>query len=144
MTNNRGLYIVIVILILIVIGGGIFFSSDKGAKEEVQGPATELTTDNEMVDCGKAEDPMCFLNRMNGCLPVTVKMTGSDNTTEIDLTILGVENEKCHFQRKINGVLSLDCYFPKGTLNMDTLDQTFGNDKGLQKVVDDACKPAGW
>ena len=54
------------------------------------------------------------------------------------MTILGVENEKCHFQRKINNVLSLDCYFPKGTLNMDTLDQTFGNDKGLQKVVDDA------
>jgi hypothetical protein len=59
------------------------------------------------------------------------------------MTILGVENEKCHFQRKINDVLDLNCFFPKGTMNSDTLDQTFGNDKGLQKVVDDACK-SGW
>ena len=81
---------------------------------------------------------------MNGCLPVTTKMTGTDSTTTIDITILGIENDKCHFQRKINNVLNLDCYFPKGTLNMDTLGQTFGTDKGLQKVVDDACKPVGW
>lgn len=140
MTNNKILYIVIAILILIVIGGGIFFlSNDKDAKEGAQVPATG----NEMVDCGKAKDPTCFINRMNGCLPVTVEMTGSDNTTKIELMILGIENDKCHFQRKIDNVLNLDCYFPKGTMNMDILDQTFGNDKGLQKVVDDNCK-SGW
>ncbi len=70
-------------------------------------------------------------------------MTGSDGSN-IQITILGIENETCHFQRKINDVLGLDCHFPRGTMNMDTLDQTFGNDKGLQKVVDDACKAPGW
>lgn len=101
------------------------------------------TPENEMVDCGKAEDPSCFINRMNQCLPVTTKMVGSDGTTNIEITILGVVNETCHFQRKINNVLDLNCYFPQGTMNMNTLDQTFGNDKGLQKVVDDSCK-SGW
>jgi len=96
-----------------------------------------------MVDCGQTDDPMCFANRMNGCLPVTTKMIGSDGKTSIEITILGVENEKCHFQRKINDVLDMDCYFPKGTLSMNTLDQMFGNDKGLQQVVDDACQ-LGW
>ena len=149
MTKNKGLYLIIVILVLIIIGAGIFFLSNKGAEEktEVGQPTTATQTpadDKEMVDCGEAKDPTCFLNRMNECLPVTVKMTGSDNTTEIEMTILGIENDKCHFQRKINNVLNLDCYFPKGTLNMDTLDQMFGDDKGLQKVVDDACKPVGW
>ncbi|MDD5043840.1 MAG: hypothetical protein PHD51_04265 [Patescibacteria group bacterium] len=151
MTNSKVLYIIIVILVLIVIGGGIFLLCNKGAEEEGEpttaSPSTEAqtpATDKEMVDCGKAEDPFCFVNRMNQCLPVTAKMMGSDGVTSIEITILGVENEKCHFQRKINDVANLDCYFPKGTLNMDTLDQTFGNDKGLQKVVDDACSPAGW
>jgi hypothetical protein len=97
-----------------------------------------------MVDCGLAEDPMCFLGRLNGCLPVTTKMTGSDNKTAIEMTILGIENEKCHFQRKINNAVDLDCYFPKGTLSWDAIDQTFGNDRGLQKVVDDACVRPGW
>jgi len=139
MANKKGSYLIIAILVLIVIGGGIFFLSNKDVKEETQAPATE----SGMVDCGKAKDPGCFINRMNGCLPVTVKMTGSDNTTEIDLTVLGIENEKCHFQRKINNVTDLNCYFPKGTMNWNTIDQTFGNDKGLQKVVDDNCK-SGW
>ena len=150
MTNNKILYIVIVVLVLVIVGGGLFFlSGNKDAQKETgdgqQTTAVETPkADEEMVDCGQAQDPGCFLNRMNQCLPVTAKMTGSDGNTSIDITILGVENEKCHFQRKLNNALDLDCYFPKGTLNMDTLDQTFGNDKGLQKVVDDACKPAGW
>jgi len=127
------------LLSLLVLGasgcGQELATSDNGNK------AVDL---NQMVDCSKAADPGCFVNRMNQCLPVTAKMIGSDGSTEIDITILGVENETCHFQRKLNGVLNLDCYFPKGTMNTDTLDQTFGNDKGLQKVVDDACKPGGW
>jgi hypothetical protein len=162
MTSNTVLYIVVIVLVLVVVGGGLFFFlGNKGAQKETgtgqqasaspstaaQTLATETqtpATSTAMVDCSKASDPFCFLNRMSGCLPVTTNMTGSDSKTAIEITILGVENGKCHFQRKINNVLSLDCYFPKGTLNKDTLDQTFGNDKGLQKVVDDACKPAGW
>ena len=149
MTNNKILYIVITVLALAVIGGGLFFFlNNKGSQKETQTPVTETqtppATKEEMVDCGEAQDPGCFLGRMNGCLPVTTKGMASDGKTTLEITILGVENEKCHFQRKINNVLNLDCYFPKGTLNADTLDQTFGNDKGLQKVVDDACKPAGW
>jgi hypothetical protein len=161
MTNNKILYIVIAILVLAVIGGGLFlFLGNKGGQKEIgtgeqttaspstatQTPATGVqtsTADQTMVDCS-GKDPGCFFNRMNGCLPVTAKMTGSDGKTAIEVTILGVENEKCHFQRKINNVLDLDCHFPKGTLNENTLDQTFGNDHGLQKVVDDACSRPGW
>ena len=107
-------------------------------------PASAVPVDDvKMVDCGKVNDPSCFIRRMNQCLPVTTKMTGSDGSS-IDITVLGIVNETCHFQRKINDVLNIDCYFPKGTMNMDTLDQTFGNDKGLQKVVDGACKSPGW
>jgi len=126
-----------------------------GSKKTVVAPTNQETVATQqeavtpvvdklaMVDCGTGQDPSCFANRMNECLPVTIQMMGGDKTTKIVMTILGVENEKCHFQRKINDVLNLNCFFPKGTMNMDTLDQTFGNDKGLQQVVDDACK-SGW
>jgi|GEM_PF-1334870 len=155
MTNNKTLYIIIIVLVLVVIGGGLFFFlSNKGAQKET-GSSQQTTAlpstaaqmsvaDKTMVDCTGAADPSCFINRMNGCLPVTTKMTGTNSTTTIDITVLGIENDTCHFQRKINDVLNMDCYFPKGTLNADTLDQTFGNDKGLQKVVDAACKSVGW
>jgi len=161
MANNKTLYFVIVVLILLIIGIGLFFFLNKKGGNEIPAPATEntqkeapassvnvqenaqtSTSEEKMVDCGTAENPSCFMGRANSCLPVKVKMVGSDNKTEIELTILGVENDKCHFQRKLNGVLNLNCYFPKGTNMMNAIDQTFGNDHGLQKVVDDAC--AGW
>ena len=146
MTNNKILYIVVIVLALAVISGGLFFflGNKSALEEKATEPVAVAPTQEEMVDCGQAQDPGCFMNRMSGCLPVTTKMIGSDGATAIEITILGIENEKCHFQRKINNVVDLNCYFPKGTLNGDTLDQTFGNDKGLQKVVDDACSPAGW
>lgn len=106
--------------------------------------AAAAAAEQEMVVCTFDNDPFCFVNRMNQCLPVTAKMTASDGSTTIDITILGQVNDTCHFQRKMNGVLGLDCYFPRGTMNMDTLDQTFGNDKGLQSVVDAACRVVGW
>ncbi|MGB9762430.1 MAG: hypothetical protein ACPLW7_00205 [Minisyncoccia bacterium] len=97
-----------------------------------------------MVDCGILTEPTCFFSRMTNCLPVKAQLTVNDGSS-IEITILGIENDKCHFQRKINNVLNLDCYFAKGTLNPDTIDQTFGNDKGpeVKKIVDEACKPAG-
>jgi len=144
--NKKILYSIIVIL---VVGGVLFFFLNNKNKQKGDQLTTPNTVqapvdDKTMVDCGEAKDPGCFMNRMNGCLPVTTKMVGSDGATQIDITILGVENETCHFQRKINNVMDLNCYFPKGTMNKDTFDQMFGNDKGLQKVVDDACKyPTG-
>jgi PBP1b-binding outer membrane lipoprotein LpoB len=142
----KNIIIAMVIIGVLVLSGCAGTTQQKTTEKEINTGVQEETqaSASEMVDCGKAEDPSCFLNRMNSCLPVTAKMTGTDGSTAIDITILGIVNDTCHFQRKLNDVLNLDCYFPKGTMNMDTLDQTFGNDKGLQKVVDDNCKSPGW
>jgi hypothetical protein len=140
---KRGVVIGIILgIILILVVGFFILTNNKGdVSNQANSQLNENT--NGMIDCGMMNNPSCFANRMNGCLPVTGKMTGSDGSTKIELTILGVENETCHFQRKINNVVDLNCFFPKGTMNWDTIDQTFGNEKGLQKVVDDACK-SGW
>lgn len=154
MKNKKVLYVVaaiLVVLVCVILTIGKNNSPKNGqAGQSTNNEASDATTplsaaDNTnqsetMVDCGSASDPSCFMNRMNGCLPVTIQMTGNDQTTKIELTILGIENDTCHFQRKINNTTDLNCYFPKGTMNWDTIDQTFGNDRGLQKVVDSACK----
>lgn len=159
MTNKKSLYdLIISIIVLILYIGDIFFLTKNNKKSlyfiiigvivlicivGILFLANYPSLTPVMVDCSEQEDSHCFLNRMNQCLPVTTKMTGIDGTP-IEITVLGIENETCHFQRKINNVMDLDCYFPKGTLNMDTLDQMFGNNHGLQKVVDDACVHPGW
>jgi hypothetical protein len=141
---KRGIMIGMIIgIVLVIIIGFFILTNDKNVSNEDNGSQKGTDDSNKMVDCGMINNPTCFSNRMNECLPVTAKMIGTDGSTEIQITIIGVENETCHFQRKVNDIVNLNCYFPKGTMNWDTIDQTFGNEKGLQKVVDDACK-SGW
>ncbi len=143
--RNRFTFLILVLVVVLFLAGCAQKETQTSAdKEDTTESVITAPAETEMVDCGKTGDSFCFINRMNQCLPVTIEMVGSDGTTIIEITILGQVNETCHFQRKLNGVLNLDCYFPKGTMNMDTIDQTFGNDKGLQKVVDDSCKLPGW
>jgi hypothetical protein len=132
------------VLILLIIGFFVL-TNNKGEPKPVSNSQDENNVNkNQMVDCGMMNNPTCFANRMSECLPVTAELTATDGSP-IEITILGVENETCHFQRKVNNVIDLNCYFPRGTMNWDTIDQTFGNDKGLQSVVDEACKSgAGW
>lgn len=151
--NKKTLFIVVILVLVIV--GLYFLLENNGVQKETEiasptpiqteesaptPPST--TTDQTMIDCSNIEDPTCFISRANTCLPVKTRMVSSDNTTQIEIIILGIENEKCHFQRKINDAMDLNCYFPKDTNIMNAIDQTFGNDHGLQEVVDTAC--ANW
>lgn len=140
---KRGALIGIIAGAVLILVLGFFILTNKDNKNNTNNGSQNGNDINQMVDCGKATNPSCFANRMNECLPVTITMTATDGITEIGLTILGIENNTCHFQRKINNTVDLNCYFPKGTMNWDVIDQTFGNDKGLQSVVDSACK-SGW
>jgi len=133
MAKNKILYIVAIVLILIVISGGLFFFlGDRGIQKEAEV--------DQMVDCSreaKGKRALCFMEKASTCLPVTFEIMTKIGLIEI--TALGVENEKCHFQGKINNVVIIDCYFLKGILSPDILFQIGGDDKGLQKVVDDSC-----
>lgn len=126
------------VLLLLIIG--FFILTNNSDNSRNNGAQEQNTDSNQMIDCGKIDNPTCFSNRMQNCLPVTAEMTATDGATRIDLTVLGSVNETCHFQRKINEVLNMDCYFPSGQLTWDLIDQTFGNDKGLQSIVDSSCR----
>jgi hypothetical protein len=126
--------VIAVVLILIVVGFFIF------SNKNIEDAQVEHNQNLAMVDCGAMDNPSCMLNRMTGCLPVTGTMTATDGTTQITLTIIGVEGDKCHYQRKINNVVNMNCNFPIDAMCWDIIDQTFGNDKGFQQIVDESCK----
>ena len=130
---KKGVIIGIIVGVILILIVGFFIFANKGEDTSNKDVANAYI----MVDCGLMENPGCFLNRMNECLPVTGRFMAEEN--RVDMTILGVENNTCHFQRKINDVINMNCYFPEGTLNGDVLAQTLGEDKGLQSVVDSAC-----
>jgi hypothetical protein len=132
------------VLLLLIIGFFVLANknnSNNNASNENNNPQNGADV-NQMVDCGKITNPSCFTNRMSECLPVTAELTSTDGSP-INLIILGAENNTCHFQRKVNNITDMNCYFPKGTLNWSTIDQTFGNDHGFGNVIDENCK-TGW
>ena len=136
---KRGVLIGIILGAAFILIAGFFILTNNSKNN----PQQENNNSTQMIDCGKMESPTCFLSRMQNCLPVTTELTATDGIKRIDLTILGYENDTCHFQRKVSGITNLNCYFSKSTnLNWDLIDQTFGNDKGLQAVVDNSCKTA--
>lgn len=145
---KKGMMIGIIIGVVVVLILGFFILSafKKSPPNQIQpqeniNSHSSQTNNNpdQIVDC--KDDMSCFQKRMMQCSPVKGTLTAQDGTS-IDLIILGVENETCHFERDLNSVKSMECYFKKGTLNWDTIDQTLGNDHGLQSVVDSACKAA--
>jgi hypothetical protein len=104
--------------------------------------ADYLLSTGQMIDCGVIENPTCFSQRFEKCLPVRLELITTDNS-RIELFVLGIEEEKCHLQRKVNSILNQECYFPNKNLNWDLIDQTLGNEKGLQDIVDSSCQKAG-
>jgi hypothetical protein len=145
--TNILLIVSFVLIILVVV---FLILTNQNSKSNNPSTSNNLQTNNqqvnkninEMVDCGKMENPNCFMIRMNECLPVKGTLTGTDGSN-IEISILGIENNTCHFQRRVNNILNLNCFFPKETMNWDTIDQTFGNDHGLQSIVDSSCN-SGW
>ncbi|NMB66664.1 hypothetical protein GYA25_01230 [Candidatus Woesearchaeota archaeon] len=145
--TNILLIVSFVLIILVVV---FLILTNQNSKSNNPSTSNNLQTNNqqvnkninEMVDCGKMENPNCFMIRMNECLPVKGVLTGTDGSN-IEISILGIENNTCHFQRRVNNILNLNCFFPKETMNWDTIDQTFGNDHGLQSIVDSSCN-SGW
>ena len=139
MKKRKGVLIWVIFVGILILITGFFILTNNNNNNNNNQPGNNNSV--QMVDCGKMENPTCFLSRMQNCLPVTTELTATDGITRIDLTILGYENDTCHFQRKVSGVINLNCYFPKNTnLTWDLIDQTFGNDKGLQQIVDSSCK----
>jgi hypothetical protein len=133
---KKGVLIGVIAGVVLILIAGFFILTNNGNNSQ-----KENANPNQMVDCGKMTNLACFSNRMSSCLPVTSQLTATDGITKIDVTILGYENQTCHFQRKVNSVINLNCYFPAGTnMTWDLIDQTFGNDKGLQNIVDENCK----
>ncbi len=125
----------IIIGSLLILGAGIFIFLNLGSSP----PEQNIDDPNQMVDCGKMQSSECFAERMKECMPVTGQLVGPTDESIIEITILGEEDGKCHFERKKDDVLNIDCYFSKENLSWAFVEQAFGIEKGLKSVVEESC-----
>ena len=137
-----------ILFILILLAFGVYMiwsgiGKITGAKKTTS--VTGVTTVDGFVDCGvfgttetPTQDPRCFINNFLACMKAKLEMRGNDNTV-INMTVFGMENDKCHYRMEVNGG-GVNCLFNKSDLDEKLINQIFGNDEGKKEIVDTACK----
>jgi hypothetical protein len=115
-----------------------------GNKQSVANPVPNPAEQNlnqppsESVSC---IDPVCMMSHFLACDKSELRMPFIQNST-YQITVLGLENGKCHYQSKVidqNGGVSSgisDCLVPKEAVTENTYGHFFGQDKesGKEKI----------
>jgi len=137
MKNKTTLLIIAAVVIVAALAIYFFvFRKTNPSNYAPVGEATPTATNAGKVVCTTGP---CIAANFYSCTPAELIMTDPNSTTSITLSVLGTENEKCHYQMNAAGH-GLDCFFAKESLNENVLNQMFGNEVGQAKIVSDSCK----
>ena len=110
---------------------------------------TALPESKKIVDCGIQDN--CFLQQLGKCEPTTYT-TGLGPSIQFDLTIKGIEGNKCviHYLAAENPMpqfknTEMTCKIPKKTYTMEEYEQYFQNNIAsiCQGTYIDAMKALG-
>lgn len=127
--KNKTLLIVIAVIIVLAIA---VFAVMYFGKQKAVAPTNPSN--------GTLDDNMSALSKnFLACTQYSLTSPSSDNTQSFTVSILGIENSKCHYKLDVGGH-GLDCLFPTSALSGKLLNQVFGNEEGLSSVVSDNCQ----
>ncbi|HRY76899.1 MAG TPA: hypothetical protein P5524_01915 [Candidatus Paceibacterota bacterium] len=137
MKSKTTLLIIIAVIIVAALAVYFFVFYKPGQNAAPIAGATPTATANaEKVVC---TDGPCIASHFYGCTSAEIAITDPNSTTTVTVSVLGTENDKCHFQMNVAGH-GLDCLFAKENLNESVLNQVFGNEAGQSQVVSNSCQ----
>jgi hypothetical protein len=120
-------WVIIVVIAAIVLAGLAFIfiqGSFNGNPGNVGGK----------IMCG---DPPCLGQHFPSCTPAEMSMSSGGQS--VTVSILGLENGKCHFTMVFGNVTAANCYFKTEDLTDKVLNQMFGNKEGQDAIIAEAC-----
>ncbi len=114
----------------------VLFLSGCGQKQAA--PST-TTVQGQQAAAGpvKCNDVPCLGRNFPSCTPAELVMSSGGQSVKI--SILGFENERCHYTMAFGNITTADCHFKKENLNNQVLNQLFGNKEGQDAVIAEAC-----
>lgn len=116
----------IAVILIIVLVVWYAWKAPKASKEaSVSGPTSNV-----------CQDLSCIMTNFTACNPAISTLTTENGT--VTISIVGFENDKCHFKMDFQGHGS-DCLFNRGDLSSELLDQVFGNDVGKADILTQSC-----
>jgi len=144
----KGTTLLIIIAVVIVAALAVYFFVFYKPDQNTAplAGATPTATPSSTVSsspAGNAEkvicaDGPCIATNFAICKPAEIVLTDPASTASVTVSVLGTENNKCHFQMNVAGH-GIDCFFPKESLTESVLAQMFGNEAGQSQIVTDSC-----
>lgn len=122
-------------LIILLIGMIFIIGCNKQTTQTSTPPQASQSQQSGPVKCN---DPPCLAPRFFSCIPAELVMSSGNQSVKI--SVLGLENERCHFTMVFGNVTAADCYFKKEDLTEKVLNQMFGNQEGQDAIIAEACK----
>jgi hypothetical protein len=110
----------------------IMFFAGCGQKTATPTPANESAGPNTTTDekgitaCGG--DQSCLRTNFVACHPAEFKMPFMQQT-EYSISIIGQENENCHYKMNVTGQPASDCLVPMNLINDARFGHFFGQEK---------------
>ncbi len=140
--KNKTTLLIIIAVVIVAALAVYFFVFYKPSQNVVPvGEATPTATASPTANAEKVvcTDGPCIASHFYGCTSAEIAITDPNSTTTVTVSVLGTENDKCHFQMNVAGH-GLDCLFAKENLNESVLNQVFGNEAGQSQVVSNSCQ----
>lgn len=141
MKNKTTLLIIIAVVIVAALAIYFFVFHKNPSNYAPVAGATPTATASPTANAGKVvcTNGPCIAANFYSCTPAELIMTDPNSSTSITISVLGTENDKCHYQMGVADH-GLDCLFAKENLNENLLNQMFGNEVGQAQIVTDSCK----
>jgi len=127
MVNKNLIFVVIVVVAIVGVLGFLAFSGKEAPKN--------FPIENGVVNCG--DDEPCLKENLIPC--TTSKFSAPLLVDTYNITILGIEDEKCHFKMYIHYV-NFDCLYPLTETNEELYNHLFTYDTTGGICSNETCK----
>lgn len=123
----------VALVVVILLSGCGQKAAEQTIPDKNMAPA-KTASEKEIIACGS--DQSCLHTNFLACQPAEFKMPFMEQS-EYSISIIGKENESCHYKMNVTGQPVNDCLLPMNLLNDDRFGHFFGQEKvpGKEKIA---------
>lgn len=138
MKNKFVFFISFLVVILFLSGCAQKETQTPAAKEDAA--KTSAPAETGITDC--KGDQTCLHSNFLACSPAEFKIPFIQEGSEYSISVIGIENGKCHYKLAVSGQAATNCIVPMELITEDRFGHFFGAEKvpGKEKIAEEQQK----
>lgn len=139
MKNKFVFFISVLVVVLFLLGCAQKGTQTPAVKDDAAKTSAAAPAEKGITDC--KGDQTCLHSNFLACSPAEFKMPFIQNS-EYSISVIGIENGKCHYKLAVSGQAATDCIVPMELITEDRFGHFFGAEKvpGKEKIAEEQQK----